>query len=174
MPRQERIAAITIREVGPALGPAFAPIALACATSLRPTPYLAEDTPMTKGSARPTTIADYIKAAPPETRKRLRDMRDCIRLAAPGATEGLKWGMPAFSYRRILVTFAAFRHHIGFYPTPSAITAFAKELARFKTARGSIQFPLDRPLPLSLVRKMTVFRVRESTEDDRKWRSVRK
>ena len=128
---------------------------------------------MTKGSARPTTIAAYIKAAPPETRKKLRDMRDCIRLAAPGATEGLKWGMPAFSYRRILVTFAAFRHHIGFYPTPSAITAFAKELVGFKTARGSIQFPLDRPLPRSLVRKMTVFRVRESTEDDRRWRSVR-
>jgi uncharacterized protein YdhG (YjbR/CyaY superfamily) len=79
--------------------------------------------------------------------------------------------MPAFSYRRILVTFAAFKHHIGFYPTPSAVSAFAKDLSKFATAKGSIQFPLERPLPLALIRKITAFRVRESIEDDRKWRS---
>ena len=98
-------------------------------------------------------------------------MHACIRKAAPGATEGLKWGMPAFSHRRILVTFAAHKSHIGFYPTPSAVSAFAKELSKFVTAKGSIQFPLEKPLPLSLIRKITAFRVRESIEHDGKWRT---
>jgi uncharacterized protein YdhG (YjbR/CyaY superfamily) len=79
--------------------------------------------------------------------------------------------MPAFSHKRILVTFAAHKYHIGFYPTPSAVKAFAKELAKFNTASGSIQFPLEKPLPLALVRKITAFRVRESLEQDRKWRT---
>ncbi len=79
--------------------------------------------------------------------------------------------MPSFSYRRILVTFAAFKHHIGFYPTPSAVKAFAKDLTKFATAKGSIQFPLEKPLPLRLIRKITEFRVRESVEQDRKWRT---
>lgn len=98
-------------------------------------------------------------------------MRACIRKAAPGAKESLKWGMPAFSYRRILVTFAAFKHHIGFYPTPLAVRAFANDLRKFATAMGSIQFPLDKPLPLPLIRKITAFRVRESIEQDKKWRT---
>jgi uncharacterized protein YdhG (YjbR/CyaY superfamily) len=120
---------------------------------------------------RPKTIDEYIQAAPREAQKKLLEMRACIRAAAPGATESLKWGMPAFSYRRILVTFAGFRKHIGFYPTPSAVTAFAKELSKFSTAKGSIQFPLEKPLPLSLVRKITAFRVKESVEQDKKWRT---
>jgi len=91
--------------------------------------------------------------------------------AAPGATENLKWGMPAVSHRRILVTYAAFKHHIGLYPTASAVAAFAAQLAKYKTAKGSIQFPLDQPLPLALIRKITAFRVRESAEQDTKWRS---
>jgi uncharacterized protein YdhG (YjbR/CyaY superfamily) len=98
-------------------------------------------------------------------------MRACIRKSAPGAKESLKWGMPAFSYRRILVTFAAFKQHIGFYPTPSAVSAFAKDLSRFATATGSIQFPLEKPLPLLLIREITAFRVRESIEQDKKWRT---
>ena len=126
---------------------------------------------MTPGKAAPRTIGEYIQAAPKGAQRKLREMRACIRKAAPGATESLKWGMPAFSYRRILVTFAAHAHHIGFYPTPSAVTAFAKDLANFTTAKGSIQFPLEKPLPLALIRKITAFRVRESNEDDRKWRS---
>jgi uncharacterized protein YdhG (YjbR/CyaY superfamily) len=81
--------------------------------------------------------------------------------------------MPAFSYERILVTFAAHKNHIGFYPTPSAVKAFAKELSKFATASGSIQFPLDKPLPLPLIRRITAFRVRESNEKDGKWRTPR-
>lgn len=120
---------------------------------------------------RPTTVAEYIAAASPKARKKLREMRATIRAAAPNAIESLKWSMPAYSYKRILVTFAAFTNHIGFYPTPSAVKAFAKELSRFHTASGSIQFPLEKPLPLALIRKITMFRVRESTEHDKKWRT---
>lgn len=123
--------------------------------------------------SKPQTIDEYIAAAPKETQKRLRDMRDCIRKAAPGAKEGLKWSMPAFSYKRILVTFAVFKNHIGFYPTPSAVKAFAPALAQFKTARGSIQFPHDKPFPLSLIGKITAFRVHESLGKDEKWRSAK-
>ena len=119
----------------------------------------------------PKTVTEYINAAPKEAQQKLREMRACIRAAAPGAKEGLKWGMPAFSYRRILVTFAAFKHHIGFYPTPPAVKAFAKQLSGYKTASGSIQFPLDKPLPLDLIRKITAFRVRESVDDDKKWKT---
>lgn len=120
---------------------------------------------------RPATVTEYIKSAPKEARKKLREMRACIRAAAPGAEEGLKWGMPAFSYRRILVTFAAFKAHIGFYPTPPAVDAFKKELSKFTTANTTIQFPLEKPLPLPLIRKITEFRVRESLEKDGKWRT---
>ena len=121
--------------------------------------------------ARPKNIAEYIEAAPKEAQKKLRAMHACIRKAAPGATEGLKWGMPAFSYKRILVTFAAFRNHIGFYPTPSAVSAFKKHLEKFVTAKGSIQFPLEKPLPLRLICKITAFRVRESVGQDKKWKT---
>ncbi|PYU34384.1 MAG: hypothetical protein DMG28_06030 [Acidobacteria bacterium] len=126
---------------------------------------------MTPKKAPPKSITEYINAAPKEARKKLREMRACIRKSAPGAKESLKWGMPAFSYRRILVMFAAFKHHIGFYPTPSAVRAFANDLSKFATAKGSIQFPLEKPLPLALIRKITAFRVRESIEEDRKWRT---
>src|SRR6185295_9581080 len=126
---------------------------------------------MISKKAKPKTVTEYINAAPKEAREKLREMRDCIREAAPAATESLKWGMPAFSYRRIMVTFAAFKNHIGFYPTPSAVKAFEKNLTKFKTAKGSIQFPLEKPLPLPLIRKITAFRVQESLEEDKKWRS---
>jgi uncharacterized protein YdhG (YjbR/CyaY superfamily) len=120
---------------------------------------------------KPKNISEYIKASPKNTRKKLSDMRSTIRKAAPKAIESIRWGMPAFSYKRILVMFAAFKHHIGFYPTPRAIRAFKKDLMKFNTAKGSIQFPLDKPLPLTLIRRITSFRVKESKEEDRKWRS---
>ena len=127
---------------------------------------------MIPGRAAPKTVADYVRAAPKEARAKLREMRACIRAAAPEAKESLKWGMPAFSDRRILVVYAAFPRHLGFYPTPSAVRAFAKDLSKFKTAKGSIQFPLGKPLPRSLIRKITAFRVRESNDEDGKWRSL--
>ncbi len=124
---------------------------------------------MISGKGKPKNIAEYINAAPKEAQKRLREMRACIRTAAPGAKECLKWGVPAFSYRRILVTFASFKHHIGFYPTPSAVRAFAKDLSKFRAFSSTIRFPLEKPLPLPLIRKITAFRVRESNEKDVKW-----
>jgi uncharacterized protein YdhG (YjbR/CyaY superfamily) len=126
---------------------------------------------MNRKTSPPKTIADYIDAAPKEARKKLREMRACVRKAAPGAKESIKWRMPAFSYRRILVMFAAFKHHIGFYPTRSAMRGFEKEISKFPTGRGSIQFPLEKPLPLALIRKITARRVRESLEKDGKWRT---
>src|SRR5208282_5003717 len=123
---------------------------------------------MTPKNTRPKSITEYIQAAPKEAQKKLREMRVCIRKSAPGAKEGMKWGLPAFSYKRILVMFAAFKHHIGFYPTPSAVSAFAKDLSKFATARGSIQFPLAKPLPVALIRKITAFRVQESIKQDKK------
>src|ERR1700730_7857470 len=126
---------------------------------------------MTSNKMPPKSITAYINAAPKGTQRKLREMRACVRACAPGAEESLKWGMPAFSYRRILVKFAGFKHHIGFYPTASAVRAFAKDLSKFATAKGSIQFPLEKPLPLPLIRKITAFRVRESIEKDRKWKS---
>jgi len=126
---------------------------------------------MSAKKARAKTVDEYIAGASPEAQKKLREMRACIRKAAPGAEEGLKWGMPAFSGKRILVTFAAFKKHIGFYPTPPAVQAFAKELSGFVTSNTTIQFPLEKPLPLDLIRRITAFRVRESVEEDRKWRT---
>ena len=126
---------------------------------------------MKSSATAPKTVAAYIQAAPTGARAKLREMRACILASAPGATESMKWGMPAYSFKRILVMYAAFTRHIGFYPTPSAVSAFAAQLSKFKTAKGSIQFPLDEPLPLALIRKITAFRVRESNSEDKKWRS---
>ena len=78
---------------------------------------------MATSKARPENITEYINAAPKEAQEKLREMRECIREAAPGAEENLKWGKPAFSYQRILVMFAGYKRHIGFYPTPSALQA---------------------------------------------------
>jgi len=120
---------------------------------------------------KPKTIEEYIYSAPAEIQEKLWHLHDCIRTVAPGAKEELKWRMPAYSYQKILVTFAVFKKHIGFYPMPSAIKAFAKELAKYKTAEGSVQFPLDKPLPLTLVKKIVQFRVKESKEGTIKWKS---
>ncbi len=103
----------------------------------------------------------------------MREMRILIKKCAPGATEAIKWGLPSFSYERMLVAYGAFKYHIGFYPTPSPIKAFAKELKKYTQARGSVQFPYDKPLPLALIKKMALLRVKESLETDVKWRSPR-
>src|SRR6187431_1217127 len=100
---------------------------------------------------KPKTIEEYIYAAPAEVQEKLWKLHECIKAAAPGAAEGLKWSMPAYSYPKILVTFAVFKNHIGFYPMPSAVKAFEKSLSEYKTAESSIQFPLDKPLPLDLI-----------------------
>lgn len=119
---------------------------------------------------KPKTIEQYIETAPPALQERLWKLHESIKAAAAGASEALKWGMPAYSYQKILVTFAFFKNHTGFYPMPQAIKAFKKELSDYKTAEGSVQFPHDKPLPLALIKKIVKFRVKESKEGTIKWR----
>jgi len=120
---------------------------------------------------KPKTIEEYINNAPAEEQERLWKLHESIKAAAPGAIENLKWRMPAYSYQKILVTFAVFKNHIGFYPMPSAIKAFAKELSKYQTAKGSVQFPHNKPLPIPLIKKIVKFRVKESKEGTIKWKS---
>jgi len=110
----------------------------------------------------PKTIDEYIALWPEEIRTKLRSMRETIQKAAPAAEEAISYQMPTFTLHGNLVHFAAFKNHIGFYPVPSGLKAFEKELSKFKTGKGSAQFPLDQPLPLALVTKIVKFRVSEN------------
>lgn len=107
------------------------------------------------------TIDEYVHGLPPKTRRVLQELRATIRAAAPGAEETMNYAIPTFKLNGNLVHFAAFENHVGFYPTPSGITAFKKELAEYKSSKGSVQFPLDQPLPLQLVSRIVKFRVAE-------------
>jgi uncharacterized protein YdhG (YjbR/CyaY superfamily) len=111
---------------------------------------------------RSSDIDEYIRAAPPEVQDILRKMRQTIQAAAPQATEAIKYQMPTFVFRGNLVHFAAMKEHIGFYPTPSPIVAFKKELSRYKTSKGAIRFPISEPIPFGLVSKIVRFRVKQS------------
>jgi len=108
------------------------------------------------------TMDDYIALFPPEVQCLLQQMRATIRLAAPDAEEKISYQMPTFYLKGNLVHFAAYAQHIGFYPAPSAILAFREELSLYKNAKGSVQFPLEEPLPLDLVAKIVKFRVEEN------------
>ena len=119
--------------------------------------------------ARPATISGYIAAAPGEARSHLRELRAILRKVAPHASEAIKWGSPVYVAGRILFAFAAFRAHLNFMPTPSAMKPFRKELAKFKTGKGSIQLPYDQPLPKALIRRIAAFRVKELREKDVRW-----
>ena len=109
------------------------------------------------------SIDEFIEAYPPSTQEKLRKLRDTIKKAAPHATETIKYGIPTFVLNGNLVHFAGYKHHIGFYPAPSGIVEFKKELALYESAKGSVRFPLDKPLPLSLVTKIVKFRVAENS-----------
>jgi uncharacterized protein YdhG (YjbR/CyaY superfamily) len=108
------------------------------------------------------SIDAYIASAPKNTRALLKEMRKTIRDAAPEAVEKLSYQMPTFWLNGNLVHFAAYTGHIGFYPAPSGISRFSKQLAGFKGAKGSVQFPLDQPLPLNLIAEIVRFRVKEN------------
>ena len=122
---------------------------------------------MLKG--RPTSIAEYIRAAPIEGQKNLRALYAILKKAAPKAKEGLKWRSPVFEEKRILFAFAAFKSHLNFMPTPSVLKAFKKRLSRFKTGLGSVSFSYDKPLPTALIAKMAALRVKELREKDVRW-----
>jgi len=109
------------------------------------------------------TIDGYIKTFPDEVQSILEKLRQTIRKVAPDAVETISYQMPTFKLNgKNLVHFAAWKNHIGFYPLPSGTEAFQKELSDYKSAKGSVQFPLDKPIPFDLVERIVVFRVREN------------
>lgn len=117
---------------------------------------------MKAGSASPTTIDEYIAGYPPDVQAILHKIRATVQKAAPGAEEKINYGVPTFTLDgRNLVHFGAAKKHIGFYPTPSAIEAFKDELSVYEGAKGSVQFPLDKPVPVQLITKMVKFKVKE-------------
>jgi len=112
----------------------------------------------------PKDIDDYISRFPADIQAILQKIRAIVREAAPGAVEAISYQMPTFKLNGNLVHFAAFKNHIGFYPTPSGIEQFDSELAQYKGAKGSVQFPLDQPIPYDLIRRIVLFRVEESAK----------
>ena len=108
------------------------------------------------------TIDEYIAGFPPDVQEILEKIRMTIREAAPDAEETIKYRLATFTLKGNLVHFGAFKHHIGFYPTPSGTETFQKELAIYKRAKGSIQFPLDQPIPYALISRIVKFRVEEN------------
>ena len=118
---------------------------------------------MKRSTTIPTTIDEYIASHQPEIRERLSALRATIRKNAPTADERIAYAIPTFWLDGNLVHFAAFARHIGFYPGPTGIAAFQAKLARYKSAKGSVQFPNDEPLPLDLVAEIVRFRVAEQS-----------
>ncbi|MDA1274537.1 MAG: DUF1801 domain-containing protein [Verrucomicrobia bacterium] len=115
-------------------------------------------------TATPENIDGYIADFPRDVQETLEKIRGIIRVAAPDAAETIKYRMPTFVLHGNLVHFAGFEKHIGFYPTPSAIKAFSGELADYESAKGSVQFPLNRSVPFTLIRRMVEFRVKKTRE----------
>lgn len=120
-----------------------------------------------------TTIDEYIRGFPPAVRAVLSTLRSTIRQSAPEAVEKISYRIPTFYLNGNLVHFAAFERHIGFYPGPSGIAQFKKQLSKYKSAKGSVQFPLDEPLPLGLVAAIVEFRVGENSRTKAKGQSAR-
>ncbi|MGZ4863124.1 MAG: iron chaperone [Halobacteriota archaeon] len=107
-------------------------------------------------------IDDYIATFPKDVQHKLNELRSVIQESAPEAEEAISYGMPAFKLNGNLVHFAAYKKHIGFYPTHSGILAFDEKLSIYKHSKGAVQFPIDGPIPLDLVREMVRFRVKEN------------
>ena len=118
-------------------------------------------------SDAPQTVDEYIAGFPSDIQDPLQRIRQTIKQAAPDAVERIAYQMPTFALNGNLVHFAAYKSHIGFYPTPSAIKKFRKELSIYKGSKGAVQFPLDRPIPLDLIAEIVRFRVEENLERPR-------
>ena len=117
---------------------------------------------MMKRTSAPASIDEYIEAAPPPARPILRKIRRTVRTAAPGAEELISYRMPAFSLHGILVYFAAFKNHIGLFPPISGDARLEKALAPYAGPKGNLKFPLDRPIPYALIRRIVLFKVRQN------------
>jgi uncharacterized protein YdhG (YjbR/CyaY superfamily) len=113
-----------------------------------------------QGSSK--TIDEYISAFPKNVQEKLQEMRNAIHEVAPDATEAISYGIPTFKLNGNLVHFGGFKNHIGFFPTSSGVAAFEEELKKYATSKGTVQFPLDTPLPISLIKKIVKYRVKEN------------
>jgi uncharacterized protein YdhG (YjbR/CyaY superfamily) len=114
------------------------------------------------------TMDEYINTFPDDVQRILNELRQAIKETTPEAQETINYQIPTFTLNGNLVHFAAFKDHIGFYPTPSGMEAFKEELSAYKGAKGSVQFPIDQPLPLPLIRKIVEYRVKENVERKQK------
>jgi uncharacterized protein YdhG (YjbR/CyaY superfamily) len=119
-------------------------------------------------------VDEYIMSFPEEAQYRLQEIREAIQSVAPQAEEVISYQMPAYKYNGILVYFAGYKNHIGFYPTPSGTAAFKEELAEFKTSKAGIQFPIEKKIPVSLVKKIVKFRMKENTDKMKLKKSAKK
>ena len=119
---------------------------------------------MEKAILVPETVDQYIAAFPADVKKRMQQLRKTIKAAAPKADEVISYQMPGYKYFGMLVYFAAYKNHIGFYPGAGGVLEFYKELSSFKSAKGSVQFPHDRPIPFEIISKIVKFRVKQNEE----------
>lgn len=115
-----------------------------------------------------TSIDEYIRSFPEDIQKLLKEVRAAINATAPDATEKISYQIPTFYLNGNLVHFAAFKKHIGFYPTSSGISAFQDELKGYKSAKGSVQFPLNKPMPIALIKRIVKYRVKENIQKPKK------
>jgi uncharacterized protein YdhG (YjbR/CyaY superfamily) len=118
---------------------------------------------------KPTTVEEYINAAPTAAQEKLQEIRSILKEVAPHATEMLKWGSPVLEEKRILFAYSAFKSHLNFMPTRTTIDSFKKELVNYTTGKDTIQFPYDKPLPKALIRKIAAHRARDVRENDARW-----
>lgn len=116
-------------------------------------------------------IDSYIQTFPKDVQALLQQLRETIQKAAPQAEEAISYQMPTFTLNGNLVHFAAYKKHIGFYPAPSGLTEFQEEISKYKHSKGAVQFPLDQPLPLGLIKRIVKFRMRENLKPVKKQRN---
>lgn len=119
---------------------------------------------MEKAKVIPASVDEYIAAFPADIQKRMRQLRKTIRAAAPKADELISYQMPAYKYFGMLVYFAGYKNHIGFYPGAGGVLEFYRELSSYKSAKGSVQFPHDRPIPFEVITKIVKFRVKQNED----------
>ena len=111
-----------------------------------------------------STMDEYIAGFPKDVQKKLEEIRATIKKAAPKAEEAIKYGIPTFTLNGNLVHFGGFKNHIGFYPAPRALEEFKKELSMYEGSKGAVKFPMDKPLPLTLISKIVKYRVKKNLE----------
>ena len=119
---------------------------------------------MDKSKTIPATVGEYIAAFPADVKKSMQQLRKTIKAAAPKADEVISYKMPGYKYFGMLVYFAAYKNHIGFYPGAGGVLKFYKELSSYKSSKGSVQFPHDRPIPYDVISKIVKFRVKQNEE----------